>query len=450
MTLFRTWQQSDNGLLFKATHQQLKNKSKKLSYLFLYTYTQTIASPRNNKERGLEPMRTISWGLLKSIVIGGVLFGLSSSLLAFDFDNKLKVNGFGTLGVVYNNDENADFIRKKNQPDVKGGEVTYSQDSRLGLQLSYNPTPKLKFTIQAVSRYDHDESFSPKISWAYAHYVTNNWTIRAGRLGADNFFRADSLDVGYGFLWARPPPDYYAGNINSQYDGLDVTRTFYTNWGVVDVKAYGGKFDDSFYANETLSLDVSDTYVTGLIAGVEIDNLLLRAQYSHFDVRSITFDIPALRQIYPPLAHFTLPAKSSDYYVFGLSYDIRQWRLQAGINIYKQNGNLGTDSVANYLSVGYRYRSWTPYALLSSNTPHTTPTSPLLPIPLPDSLNLVAPVTDQYSIAVGARLDVAQNVALKAQIEQIESKTSNSFSWVNKDNWDKDATVFSIVLDFVF
>ncbi len=386
---------------------------------------------------------------IKALSIGTLLVCLSTSSQALDPVGKLSINGFGSLGLVYDGEDNADYIRTTSQPDVRGGAVTYTPDTRLGIQATYNYNPKLDFTLQAVSRFNHNRAYTPQITWAYARYNTSNWTIRAGRLGADNFFRADSLDVGYGLLWARPPVDYYGIHVSSQFDGIDVSKTLYTDWGSVELKSYGGKFNNAVYSDSFYKVDVSDSYVAGFITGVEVDKLLIRFSYSHFNVKTLSVEVPFLKDIYPPLASFQTSGFNSDYYTLGSSYDTGRWRLQGSISRLRQSGeNTTPDNLSSYISVGYKYKRWTPYIVISKTKPHSYQRISL--VPSIGSMAFTSPVNDQYTIALGSRIDIAPNVAIKLQAERVRSKSSNSVLWVNENNWDKDATVLSVVLDFVF
>jgi len=93
----------------------------------------------------------------------------------------------------------------------------------LGLQVQGRLGNSLRGTLQVVSKYGYDGTFKPQIGWAFLGWnPTQDLQIRVGRLGFDVFMNADSRDVGYSFLWVRPPTDYYGTLPISHLDGLEI------------------------------------------------------------------------------------------------------------------------------------------------------------------------------------------------------------------------------------
>lgn len=135
-------------------------------------------------------------------------------------NGKLAVNGFGTLGVARSTDSNAEFIRDISQQDGTAGDWDGDVDSRFGLQLRADLTETLDAMVQGVSRYDHNGSYEPKLTWAFLRYNPDPAvTLRLGRVALDSYMLADSRDVGYSYLWVRPPVDYYGTRHLSHIDG---------------------------------------------------------------------------------------------------------------------------------------------------------------------------------------------------------------------------------------
>jgi hypothetical protein len=62
--------------------------------------------------------------------------------------------------------------------------------------------------VQAVSYYNHAGNYEPELTWAFISYApVPDMKVRAGRLGWDVYMLSDSRNVGYSYLWVRPPVD---------------------------------------------------------------------------------------------------------------------------------------------------------------------------------------------------------------------------------------------------
>ena len=124
---------------------------------------------------------------------------------------------FGTLGIAHTQGDGAGFIRDMSQPkgaDNRG--LDWQLDTRLGVQANLKVSDDFEAAAQIVSRYRNDNNFQPEPTWAYLKYSLNDTAdIRVGRVGFDAFLSADSRDVGYSFLWVRPPVDYYGNPLLS-------------------------------------------------------------------------------------------------------------------------------------------------------------------------------------------------------------------------------------------
>lgn len=357
-----------------------------------------------------------------------------------------SAHGFGTLGFVYNNDDNAKYIRNSIQTDTKGGAVTYSQDTRAGVQLTASLSPSLSITGQGVSRLNLDNTFKPELSWAYVKYSASpDWDFRAGRLGLDVFFRSDSTDVGYSYLWARPPVDFYGHIVLNKIEGADVTKHFLLGNSSVDIKAmYGSLYDTKFREGNT-TIDISNSDIYGLVAGIEFNHLLLRASYFRVNENHTKNTIKLTDAAGNDSVLVVIEPKNvTTYYAFSAAYDSGPWRTQMSFGALRLTAHHVPDSMAAFTSIGYRYKTLTPYLLLSKTAPHSinlNPTTGAKPHPSPN----------QHTIGLGVRYDIRPNITLKVQAEFINSKSNNSALWAEEtEAWDGDANVFSLVIDTVF
>ena len=87
-------------------------------------------------------------------------------------------------------------------------ELTFNPDTLFGLQFSADLMDGLRATAQVVSR--GADGYSASFEWAYLSYELNdNWTIQAGKKRLPLYYYSDFFDVGYSYVWIRPPSDNY-------------------------------------------------------------------------------------------------------------------------------------------------------------------------------------------------------------------------------------------------
>lgn len=380
----------------------------------------------------------------------------------------LSLSGFGTLGGTYNLDGEAGFIRDISQPDgARGNGIDWAIDSRLGFQATWRLREDFESTLQLASKYRYDGSYYPQVTWAFLKYEINpNVQIRAGRLGADIYLQADSRDIGYTYLWVRPPVDYFGQLFVSYLDGVDLTATRGLGEGILRGKLYAG------HARETIPAAGGDQYSLDgtIVAGGHIEyqnlNWLLRASYGAIQLENESSVEPllnALQSTGVPQAvtlaqEMSLAGKYSRFFGAGIAYDDGPLQSQWVIRYLLSDSLAFPSSAAGYWSVGYRIGQWTPYLVYSRiKSEHNQRSTGLPDIPPFDAINVgVARAlslgrVDQETFSLGVRYDFAQNAAFKLQLDRIDSRINPSLLWRDPDpNWDGQATIISATLDFVF
>ncbi|HRD68299.1 MAG TPA: hypothetical protein PKY50_19385 [Candidatus Competibacter sp.] len=380
----------------------------------------------------------------------------------------LSLNGFGTLGGVYNLDGGADFIRDISQPDgARGDGVAWAVDSRLGLQATWRPLEDFESTLQLVSKYRHDGSYHPEITWAFLKYmVTPNVQIRAGRLGTDIYLQADSRDIGYGYLWVRPPVDYFGRLSVSYFDGADFAVTQELGEGILKGKLYAGQARETLPADGGAQYSLDGTSVAG--GHIEYQNLnwLFRVSYAAIRLENETPAEPLLNvlqstgipQAVALAQEMSLARKRSDFFGAGIAYENGPLQSQLAISYLASDSLMFPDSNSGYWSIGYRIGQWTPYLVYSRiKSDHNQRATGLPNIPPFDAINagvaqaLSGSRADQETFTLGMRYDFARNVDFKLQLDWVDSRVNPSLLWRNPDpDWDGQATIISATLDFVF
>ncbi len=379
--------------------------------------------------------------------------------------NPFSVQGFGTLGVVYNTTDNAGFIRDLGQPKGATGWET-ATDSLVGLQVAYRPNEKFEAVVQGVSRYSYDDSFQPRITWAFAKYnVTPDVTVRAGRLGWDAYMLADSRNVGYANLWVRPPMEYFGSLQYSHLDGVDLEVRHAFGEAIASVKFYVGQADEKLPLTDNGELfDLKGIEAYGVNFTLQTPNWTHRVGASlYHNPNSLpppfSTLIDLLRMTDDPLA----PGFAEDYDIAGadtcnlnynLAYDNGGLQAQFLANLNGSNKKLLTNHYQLLGLLGYRIGQFTPYVMYTGtwlwDYDDSVDLSEDNPLYFAGELLVDTSGWEQHSIKAGVRFDFMRNAALKLQVDSIEAEGYPSY-WRNvQPGWDADAVVFSLTLDFIF
>jgi hypothetical protein len=382
----------------------------------------------------------------------------------------LLFNGFGTVGVIHSDEDQADFVSSTLAPDGAGHTRNWSfeVDSRLGLQLTANLTPRLSGVMQVVAEQRHDDSYSPLVEWANFKFdITPDWSVRAGRIVLPVFMASEYRKVGYAIPWVRPPAEVYRLVPVGSNDGIDVsyrthfgevTNTLRGNYGRKDVTtASGGKVR----AREGVT--VTDTLERGpltLFAGYT------RARVTVEEVQPL-FD--AIAQFGPQGAalaeRYDADDKRVEILSIGARHDPGDWFVMGEWARSSSRSFLG-DKRGWYLTGGYRFGPVTPYITLARARVESVTSDPGLAVAgLPPALaaqaaalnatlnTLLARAPEQQSLSLGVRWDFARNVALKLQFDHLDLDAGSAGILVNEQPGFRRGgavSLFSATLDFVF
>lgn len=366
--------------------------------------------------------------------------------------SSLTLQGFGTLGIARSDNDRLQYVRDLSQPAGLDSDWSGKIDSVLGLQAGYRFNDKLEGVIQTISRYRHDSSWRPEISWAFLRYEPGpDLNVRVGRLGTEFYMLADSRMVGYANLTVRPPPDYFGPMVFSYLDGLDASLTRPAGNGLVRVKLFAGISPETTPFVGDYHWDLYGTWLAGGYLGYETGPWQVR--YNHTEIRfnketplAQAFHYPGLLNAFPALA---LAGTRSHYDALGLVYDQGPLQFQLMLNRLKHDQALYEDSRAGYAIASYRLGKVRPYLGYSQFS--SKPTSALL-----DPLGLSAGThADKHAWFLGARWDVRKDLDLKAQMDWVHGSSDSMFTFRYdpagvQPYWDGDMKVFSLALDFIF
>lgn len=181
-----------------------------------------------------------------------LLLGLLASSPALAGDD-WSFSGFASLGAGRVEDSAYTYM------DYNGEEWSYESDSALGLHARGNLAERLSLTVQVVSRghnWDDTAEFEPELDWLFLSYqLDSEWRVRLGRMRTPHYLYSETLDVGYSYVWVRPPVDVYSPILSpfSNFDGADVA--WITDWRdfTIDLQLLAGRMERS---RDSLNIEV--------------------------------------------------------------------------------------------------------------------------------------------------------------------------------------------------
>jgi Gram-negative porin len=350
----------------------------------------------------------------------GLLLALCSgpALAEIPIDSYASISGYGTLGMVHSNYEEADFIGIPYQPRGAGYSRKWSAmpDTDFGVQLDLKITQELSAVVQGITRENADGNYKPSLEWANIKYTFNpDVSVSLGRAVLPTFERSDSQNVGYSLPWVRVPTEIEYASPASHVDGIDVNYQMRTGAVAQTIQALWGGSSQSYFG-ATYRFD----RLLCLVDTVRLGNASVHLAYESMNVNFA--GVP-----------------KDQYWVadLGFTYDPGRWFVTGDSNVSKDE--VFGKSIGWYVSGGVRLGNFTPYAVYSQ----------LRSIP-PEGQPLVG---DQRTVAGGVRWDFAKNLDLKFQLQRVTEKSTTPASFTNVQPGAQigdSPTVASVALDFLF
>lgn len=388
------------------------------------------------------------------------------------------IRGFSTIGLVKSDSgENLRFRRNLARTDEGPNEWSFASDTILGVQINSQLNDQWNVAAQGVYKNRITQSFNNSIEWAYIGYQSDPSSAinyKVGRLGVDVFMLSEYRNVGYAYLWARPPVEFYGPLAFDSIDGADITYSSFVDEAFIQARLTIGNTQNDFVSDEA-TLKASPAIATSLLW--EKENWKLRAGYAYIKL-SDNIDlydplIAALNDsaVFWPEAtaiadDLGLNNKIFNYYSLGLTYDNNDWVIQTEVNQVKTKNNVFTSSQSGYLSIGRRIDEFTLFGIGSlientENLNQVAPTPAFAPPPFDQQLEqLRGIVQEQYNLTgvnqktfgLGVRWDFKHNAALKLQVDRTWIKPHGAGLWGKETSNIDNETVdtLSINLNFLF
>lgn len=410
-------------------------------------------------------MRTLPIAMLFSgLMLTGATLAQDSDTPRFWFD------AYGTLGLVYSSEDQADFVGNLFQPEGAGHsrEVSHKVDSRLGLQVTAQFTPRVSGVVQVVTEQESDGDVRPSIEWANVKYdFTPDFSVRAGRMVQSTFMVSEYRKVGYATPWVRPPEEVYRMIPVTNFDGIDFNYRHRFGKYVNTLRGTFGRKDS----------ELSDGSNVRARKAMTLSNTLEWDDYSLFaSIGRYRLSIEALNPFFDAFRQFGPEGEAiADRYdvdesrvtlaTVGGRYDPGNWFIMGELGGSTSRTFIG-ELRGGYLTGGYRIGEFTPYASFARAWVSSATSDPGLPTEgLPPPLaatatelnfilnSILGSAAEQKSLTLGTRWDFARNLALTMQYEYLDLASGSPGLFVNPQpefRRGSSASVVSLTLDFVF
>jgi hypothetical protein len=351
--------------------------------------------------------------IVAALIACGAMHGAAQAQWMPDF----KFSGFGTVGAVRTNTDEANFGRDRQSYGGANTNATLDVDSNLGLQATATVNSWLSGTVQVLTvKRQTENHLTTEAEWGFVRVQPlEGLTIRGGRLATPMFLVSDSRNVGYANNWLRAPNEVYGLVSFRRMQGFDVSYQRSMGSNTLTVTALSGTSATKF-----ATTNIKMKGVKGLTAQLETD-------WGTYRVGKVEakYDI----------------AGTPTYSFTGIGMSIDRNNIFAQAEYVKRRapkitfgGVSYADSDGWYVMAGYRLGAFLPYVMHGNTTPDQVV-----------SYNITG---TQTTNALGLRWDAFKSAAVKFQLERADTKGSKgvSFSGAVKS----PVTVASASIDFVF
>lgn len=275
---------------------------------------------------------------------------------------------------------------------------SFTPESLIGIQANGNLAQGLTATAQMVARGAND--YDAVLEWAYLSYNLNdNWTVQAGKKRLPLFYYSDFYDVGYAYVWMRPPADTYTWQIFN-YTGANVTyRNTWGEWAFV-ANGYTGSEDsqDNKLLSQFFFLEPTREVWKDILGGV----VNLSRDWLEFRLTHMRYTNKRYRSGQPVLWDGK-DEREGKFYGASVNGDFGNIFFLTELNRLDLGGNLDTAM----LTLGYRFDNLTPFIGYSTFVEDGE-----------------GDTEDHNTTFIGIRWDLHPSAAFKVQYDQVKD---NSF-----------------------
>ncbi|CAA6815332.1 MAG: Porin [uncultured Sulfurovum sp.] len=375
----------------------------------------------------------------------------------------LSVNGFGTLGVAYQDNKEVLYRDSFFTDNGSKGDISFDNYSLFGLQVDAKVTDQLSLTLQGIASVNNENDKFIDLEWANLKYqITDTFDIKVGLMRLPIFMYSDILNVAYSYEPIRLPNMYSIASFN-KYKGAELShRLEWENTSLLSTVVYGQTNTDNlkgFRANGTvINSNVDADKLYGVALKLLYEDLTLRASYfntettvsnSNIERAFAQFDAMGIPVISNTIEKYKSNHSPVSYVNLAAKYDFENAYL-LGEYMDINSDSFVTDLDSWNIRAGYNFETWAPfvgYSKSKSSSNYDAIATAGIP---PQMLPAIAGANQVFSaisegpteanleaVSLGVRYDLSDNAVLKFQYD--EQKREN-----------ETLRIFSSAINFVF
>lgn len=332
---------------------------------------------------------------------------------AFAAGEGITLSGFLTAGATYADQRVLSGTNYVSQDGNIENTVGFTNDSRIGIQLSAKVNREVSVTGQLLAR-GSEEDFNMKADWAFVTYrAADQLSVRGGKLKLTTFLVSDYIEVGYAYPWIRPPQEVYYANPITTMTGVDALVRFnFGDYSLLFQPYFGnGRGEQAVVPQELVQAPppdglgmtpgtlVSVGFTTDSLTGVNLsfgsDIFTVRAGYLQTLVSAPSFGVSEDQ------ATFTSVGGTVDWkgLVFYSEYFQREIEGMANGAFPNQKGA--------YATLGYRVGKFLPHLTVAALDDNDNPAMGGFPL-------------KQASATLGLRYELGTGASLKVEAQYVK------------------------------
>ena len=361
-----------------------------------------------------------------------------------------RLNGFISVGAGMTLQKDQELITDPVNYGTYDNELSIKPDTMVAIQTLSKVNDRLSATAQLTGFAGND--FDVNFEWAYINYeLTNDIDVKAGRIRMPVFSYSSSLDLGYSYVWIRPPAEVYNVFLTN-LEGVSADYNLLLGDWYTTASVYFG--ETSGTDPETQSFVEFESILGGSLT-LNNGNLSLRGSYS------VDEDVTANRTVFvsdfnlsdPTAGAFTTQAVSLPVSFTSASaiYDNGTFLLNSEYTYTKFINDANNNETAWFATTGLRVGDFTPHVTYSSfkQSDNSTTTLPGL-YGYPYQIAVKDYAHDISAITAGVRWDF--DIAASAKIEYTTRTDSTKEPTGLDGKWSPygDAQAISVAVDVVF
>ena len=319
-----------------------------------------------------------------------------------------------------------------------------TNQTRIGLQATAQVSPKLDMTLVMQGNGGSNDKYQMNATWAYAGYaLTDNFTLRLGKVKGPFYMVSDYVEVGYAYPWATPPMEVYSTNPMKSLTGLDLVYStdlagmnflfeIYTGSG-----AHTATLLPNFANSDTTdAFDLGEqvTFTTHNMVGF---NTSLSAEGISFRLGYFTTKV-----VVPAFGITTNDGTNGAFGGAGLIVDWRDLVIYSEYIVRDTDPALAgafPDQHAYYLTMGYRFSNFLPYVTYAN---------------MDKGKDDSAYAMIQSSVAIGLRYEVGDTSTVKFEILQAtadeDSGDLGKYGLFDEEVNNDEGTIITLSYDLIF